>query len=95
LLRSVNASDAPKAAKLGLGDRLLCDLHTLDGYIVPPTRPLQMDLEQVGEHWGVSRFYDVLQSNTTGPQGWGVLNLETVIDPITLSTDCSPDKTIN
>jgi hypothetical protein len=91
----VNASDAPKAAKLGLGDRLLCDLHTLDGYIVPPTRPLQMDLEQVGEHWGVSRFYDVLQSNTTGPQGWGVLNLETVIDPMKLPTDCSPDKTTN
>ena len=75
--QGVNASDAPKAAKLGLGDRLLCDLHTLDGYIVPPTRPLQMDLDQIGRHWGVPRFHDVLQSNTTGPQGWGALNLET------------------
>jgi alpha-N-arabinofuranosidase len=75
--QGVNATDAPKAAKLGLGDRLLCDLHTLDGYIVPPTRPLQMDLDQIGRNWGVPRFHDVLQSNTTGPQGWGALNLET------------------
>eukprot|EP01044_Picomonas_judraskeda_P008898 COSAG03_NODE_1049_length_4950_cov_49.608534_2_plen_611_part_00 len=75
--QGVNATDAPKAAALGMGDRLLCDLHTLDGYIVPPTRPLQMDLDQIGQHWGVPRFHDVLQSNTTGPQGWGALNLET------------------
>jgi hypothetical protein len=75
--QGVNTTDAPKAAKLGLGDRLLCDLHTLDGYIVPPTRPLQMDLNQIGRHWGVPRFHDVLRSNTTGPQGWGAMNLET------------------
>lgn len=31
--QGVNASDAPKAAELGLGDRLLCDLHTLDGCV--------------------------------------------------------------
>ena len=75
--QGVNSTDAPKAAKLNLGDRLLCDLHTLDGYIVPPERPLQMDLEQIGQHWGVPRFHDVLTSKTTGPQGWGAMNMET------------------
>ena len=75
--QGVNATDAPKAAALKLGDRLLCDLHvTVWGHDGPVEPQLDGDgsISAVG---GVARFQNVLTSPTTGPQGWGAMNLET------------------
>lgn len=75
--QGVNATDAPKAAALQLGDRLLCDLHvTVWGHDGPVEPQLDGDgsISSVG---GVARFQNVLTSPTTGPQGWGAMNLET------------------
>ena len=70
--QGVNATDAPKAAALNLGDRLLCDLHVTwwghDG-------PVNAQLEQISTVGGTHRFGDVLTSPTTGSQGWGAMNL--------------------
>ena len=67
--QGVNASDAPRAAALKLGDRLLCDLHVTYGYphgVLAPNVKGPQSLSQVG---GVARFQEVLSSPTTGPQG--------------------------
>lgn len=64
--QGVNATDAPKAAALKLGDRLLCDLHVTvwghDGPVLP-----QLDgagsISSVG---GVARFQNVPTPQRSG-----------------------------
>jgi hypothetical protein len=76
--QGVNATDAPKAAALGLGDRLLCDLHvTIWGQSGAVSGELFDGAQDLLDDGGVNRFQGVLASNTTGPQGWGAMNLET------------------
>ena len=72
-----NSADAAAAAALGLGDRLLVDIHT--SVRLNPLLPCDLLLTQDGGCQAVGAvdgFIDMLQSNTSGAAGFGAMNLE-------------------